>query len=213
MVKNVAGLDMAKLMIGSFGTLAVITSVNFRVHSIPEHTWTFLFTFPQLEKAIDVRDHMLTSPLQPLCLDLLSPAAAVRFSQKGYVLALRAAGSPAVLKRYERELPGAERLTNDALFWRHIQEFSSEFLQRHPEGVILRISTPLSEVLNLLKLTSGPFICRVANGVTYIYFSSWTGAARMWKAVEQQGWPSVVDFAPDQIRQKETLWHLHGGHR
>src|SRR3569833_2365954 len=31
-VKNVAGLDMGKLMVGSFGTLAVITSVNFRLH-------------------------------------------------------------------------------------------------------------------------------------------------------------------------------------
>ena len=30
-VKNVAGLDMGKLMIGSFGTLAAIVSVNFRV--------------------------------------------------------------------------------------------------------------------------------------------------------------------------------------
>ncbi len=155
---------------------------------------------------------MLTSPLQPLCLDLLSPAAAVRFSQKGYVLALRAAGSPAVLKRYEHELPGAERLTNDALFWRHVQEVSSGFLQRHPEGVILRISTPLSEIHNLLKLTSGAFICRVANGVTYIYFSSWTGAARIWKAVEQQGWPWVVDFAPDQIRRKGDTLASAGGH-
>ena len=31
-VKNVAGLDMAKMMIGSFGTLAAIATVNFRVH-------------------------------------------------------------------------------------------------------------------------------------------------------------------------------------
>ena len=30
-VKNVAGLDMGKLMIGSFGTLAAIASVNFKL--------------------------------------------------------------------------------------------------------------------------------------------------------------------------------------
>ena len=45
-VKNVAGLDMGKMMIGSFGTLAAITSVNFRLHSKPEGTATFLYTFP-----------------------------------------------------------------------------------------------------------------------------------------------------------------------
>ena len=44
-VKNVAGLDMGKLMIGSFGTLAVITSVNFRLHPMPEQTHTFVFSF------------------------------------------------------------------------------------------------------------------------------------------------------------------------
>ncbi len=31
-VKNVAGLDMGKLMIGSFGTLAAIATLNFRVY-------------------------------------------------------------------------------------------------------------------------------------------------------------------------------------
>ena len=33
-VKNVAGYDLHKLMIGAFGTLGVVTSVNFRLHSI-----------------------------------------------------------------------------------------------------------------------------------------------------------------------------------
>ena len=39
-VKNVAGYDVGKLMIGSFGTLAVITSAVFRLHPLPEaHRW------------------------------------------------------------------------------------------------------------------------------------------------------------------------------
>src|SRR5258707_778119 len=41
-VKNVAGLDMGKLMIGSFGTLAAIATVNFRVHPVPPQTRTFI---------------------------------------------------------------------------------------------------------------------------------------------------------------------------
>ena len=44
-VKNVAGLDMGKLMIGSFGTLAAIATVNFRMHPMPPETRTFIREF------------------------------------------------------------------------------------------------------------------------------------------------------------------------
>lgn len=41
-VKNVAGYDLHKLMIGGFGTLAVVASVNFRLHPLEKRarTWT-----------------------------------------------------------------------------------------------------------------------------------------------------------------------------
>ncbi len=103
-VKNVAGLDMAKLMIGSFGTLAVITSINFRVHSLPAETRTFLFAFPNLDDALEKRDSILRSVLQPVAMDLVSPAAAARVGNRGYLFAIRATGSRAVLDRYARDL-------------------------------------------------------------------------------------------------------------
>ncbi len=43
-VKNVAGYDLHKLLTGSFGTLGVITEVNFRLHPIDRHTRTFTAT-------------------------------------------------------------------------------------------------------------------------------------------------------------------------
>src|SRR5580700_10170985 len=39
-VKNVAGFDVAKLLVGSLGTLAVITEVAFRLHPLPEASRT-----------------------------------------------------------------------------------------------------------------------------------------------------------------------------
>ena len=47
-VKNVAGLDMGKLMIGSFGTLAAIAVVNFKVQPMPEVERSFLLPFDSL---------------------------------------------------------------------------------------------------------------------------------------------------------------------
>jgi glycolate oxidase FAD binding subunit len=42
-VKNVAGFDLPKLMVGSLGTLALITTVTFRLHPLPEGSTTLLF--------------------------------------------------------------------------------------------------------------------------------------------------------------------------
>lgn len=39
-VKNVAGFDLPKLMVGSLGTLGLITSATFRLHPIPEEELT-----------------------------------------------------------------------------------------------------------------------------------------------------------------------------
>jgi glycolate oxidase FAD binding subunit len=41
-VKNVAGFDLPKLMVGSLGTLGLITSVTFRLHPLPEEELTIL---------------------------------------------------------------------------------------------------------------------------------------------------------------------------
>ncbi|MGI9075268.1 MAG: FAD-binding oxidoreductase [Bryobacteraceae bacterium] len=209
-VKNVAGLDMGKLLIGSFGTLAVITSVNFRLHSMPIETRTFVFTFPDLDAAIEKRDSILASVLQPVAIDLASPAAAARLGHRGFLLAVRASGSPAVIQRYARDLSANTELTGDedVNLWRHIREFTPEFLARQPTGVVLRISSSLTSLPTLIQLVSGPSISRAGSGTTYIYLSSWQGVPPLWKAAVEHGWSAVVDFAPDDARSSNELWRL-----
>src|ERR1039458_2677189 len=102
-VKNVAGLDMSKLMIGSFGTLAAIAVVNFKLIPQPPCERTFRFSFAGLEEAVAARDAILKSPLDPAAIDLLNPAAA-EAKKPAYMLAVRAGGNAAAIARYEREL-------------------------------------------------------------------------------------------------------------
>ena len=45
-VKNVAGFDVSKLMVGSLGTLAIVAKATFRLHPLPEATQTLAFTMP-----------------------------------------------------------------------------------------------------------------------------------------------------------------------
>jgi glycolate oxidase FAD binding subunit len=209
-VKNVAGLDMGKLLVGSFGTLAVITSINMRLHPLPERTGTFLFAYANLDAAIERRDGILSGVLKPLALDILSPAASARLGRRGYVLALRAAGSRAVLNRYARELEGSERLTGaeEENFWIQIREFTPDYLKRQPNGIVVRLSTTLNDVCAVLRAVSGAAIARAASGVTCVYLSTWQGVSPLRRASQEHNWGMVIEYAPDEIRAEKELWLL-----
>ena len=108
-VKNVAGLDMGKLMIGSFGTLAAIASLNFKLAPVPEVERSFLLPFPDAASAIAARNGILQGPLQPAAIDLLNPAAGASLGNKAYLLAIRVAGNAAAVESLRARVRGDVR--------------------------------------------------------------------------------------------------------
>lgn len=200
-VKNVAGLDMGKLMIGSFGTLAAIAVINFRLHPMPAGTRTFVLEFIRAAEAVAVRDRILKSSLQPSAIDIVKSA-------EGYDLIVQAGGSSAVLDRYTRELRGASALEGaeeDAL-WEGIREFTPRYLKEHEDGVVLRVSCTLREVAKVLEVLPAPAIARAGSGVCYGYFPQ-AGDLRMMESLYRGGpGTSVVEFAPGKIRETVELW-------
>lgn len=79
-VKNVTGYDLHKLLIGSLGTLAVITRLNFRTFPAPQASRGFVASFPGPEGALALRRKIAESPLSPLTLDVLNPHLAQIFA-------------------------------------------------------------------------------------------------------------------------------------
>src|SRR6267143_3442100 len=70
-VKNVTGYDLHKLLIGSLGTLAVITRLNFRTFPAPlAGSRGFVASFPTAEGALALRGAIAQSPLTPLTFDV-----------------------------------------------------------------------------------------------------------------------------------------------
>ena len=162
-VKNVAGYDMMKLFIGSQGTLGVITSASFKLFPAPRQTRTFVAVFSSAAEALEFRYHVLRSPLDPICLELVSPEAhklLVPGSPAGawWSICLRAAGSDAVLARYRTELGSAVARemegANEQGFWRALEDFSPIAAERHPRSLSISMTLPVSDVQPVLSQVS-----------------------------------------------------------
>ncbi|MGA2135557.1 MAG: FAD-binding protein [Bryobacteraceae bacterium] len=206
-VKNVAGLDMGKLMIGSFGTLAAIALINFKVIPQPPLDRSFRFSFACLEEAIARRDTLLKCPLDFAAMDLMKLDAA-------WTLAVRAGGNTAAVARYGRELAalGARPIPagEDGVFWDAIENFTPQYLDSHGDGAVVRVSCTLKELKSVLQAAPGPAIARAGSGVCYIYFDEVREAAAFAAAMAPEHPETVVEFAPENRKAEFKLWPAPG---
>ena len=168
-VKNVAGYDLMKLLIGSYGSLGVITSANFRVYPRPKQTRTYVMRFESSAEALAMRDRIVRSPLAPLCLEIASPRA-LEYLNPGAIarrdpdhyspgspikpethwqIALQAGGSDAVLARYARELGSSVAQTLDdeaeSTLWERFAGFGDRVLARYRNSMLLQVATAVSD--------------------------------------------------------------------
>jgi len=205
-VKNVAGLDMGKLLIGSFGTLAAIATVNFKLWPMPNRRRTFVLRFGSLEAAIGKRDAILSSAMQPAAIDLLNPDGAARIGEEGWTLLIEAGGSDSLIERYSRELPDDDAVEGDAgeSLWQRVREFIPGYLSAHPEATIVRASTTLAGLPSLMTGVGGEMLARAGSGVCYACFPSPEEADR-WLTT---GLRAVIEFAPQSWRSANSaaLW-------
>jgi len=211
-VKNVAGLDVGRLLIGSFGTLAAIVSANFRSFPIPPAWRTYWRSFPELSAALEARDRILKSPLQPAALDLLNPAGAARLGHQGYLLALEAGGSLTVLERYSRELPGWEVMPPEQAeqFWSRVREFAPEHLAAFPEGCVVRVSSTLAGLASVLAAAEGPALARAGSGTVWVCFPDCESAQKWTRFASSRAWQAVIEFAPPERKLQMDLWPAPG---
>jgi glycolate oxidase FAD binding subunit len=71
-VKNVAGYDMNKLYVGSFGTLAVLTELTVKLRPLPEATTTLIVSSESRDSLLQFAKRVASSELQPASIFITS---------------------------------------------------------------------------------------------------------------------------------------------
>lgn len=81
-LKNVTGYNLTQLIIGSEGTLAVITKIIFRLIPLPKHKKVILAAFGSLENATDAVAKIFQRGITPSAIEFMERAAVVAAEER-----------------------------------------------------------------------------------------------------------------------------------
>ncbi len=124
-MKNVAGFDVSRLMVGALGTLGVLLEVSIRVLPMPEAEMTLCFAVNELQ----AMQSMQAWQAKPW------PISALAYD--GQILRLRLSGAEKALSLVASQLGGEIEWDGQA-FWLALREQQTEFF--HLPGNLWRIS-------------------------------------------------------------------------
>jgi glycolate oxidase FAD binding subunit len=122
-VKNTAGFDLPKLMVGSLGMFGVLVELTFKIFPLPETTNTLQQDYDDLDEAVQTLSRLTAIPLEINAIDLT-------FSQSGVSLLVRLAGPanamPARMQRLREFLGKGMPLEGDdeEKHWQNLREMS-----------------------------------------------------------------------------------------
>lgn len=165
-VKNVSGYDLQKLLIGSLGTLAVITRANFKTFPTPPAQVVFVAAFETMGTALAFCRAFMQSPLGAMQVEVISPESARVLKAKAameialpngrWSAVISAGGNEKVVERHRREVPSlaaqskatevtalgdtTDSMRVAAALLGSIREFPSIVLSAEAKAVIFRIA-------------------------------------------------------------------------
>jgi len=166
-VKNVAGYDVTKLLVGSYGTLGLLTEVTFRLRPLPQEERSLVLTFATPDSLDVAVEAVLRSPDPVVAVEALGTRATGLLRSEGapvpdgaYLLALRLEGTRPVLQAAVDRLAsdlGPEAVggkaavlesSDSAAFWNKIERlFYSGWQQAK---AVLKLRGPVRNAVGVL---------------------------------------------------------------
>ena len=214
-VKNVAGYDLGKLMVGSFGTLAVVTEATFRLHPVPAAQRWVSVPVEDAAQAHRLVQQVVHGQAVPAAVEIDWPRGA------GGVLTVLVEGRPAGLEARVatvRELleGGATEDDRPPAGWA-----TYPWADTAREGqTALKITCTLSGIADVLRAARGgaeeaPVALRGSAGAGVLYAALPAGTPveavaatvdRLRTTCRRYGGAAVVLDAPAAVKQAVDLW-------
>jgi glycolate oxidase FAD binding subunit len=214
--KNVAGYDLNKLYVGSYGTLAVITGLNLKLRPLPERDATMLITAKASAKLFELGQRAFASVLQPASIFLATRLPALAGQQ---ALLIRFIESEAAVEYQLRELA---RLLDEDFQVSGLSDADAQTVWQEAvnvdelAGIAVRLSLPIATVIEtfqkLQEMRQGCFASAdIGVGLIRLAFECEAAEAVEWiKAMRQAaadvGGTLFIERAPASVREETDAW-------
>ena len=224
-VKNVAGFDIPRLLVGSLGSLGLVATVTFRLHPLPESAVTVLVPGVTPARAWELAQAWRGRQLEPTSAAALAGQGGGAGAPDALDVGVRFEGfAPGVEQQVERLLDvvrglgsGAERLDDaaTAAFWRRHDAV------RTGDPLRIKVSAPPSRLDETYRSVLGPLLAELEQGGAAWYPGlglgfiagsprSAAGVARVVDAARGAltvtGGSLVVCEAPGEVRAAVDPW-------
>jgi glycolate oxidase subunit GlcD len=208
-VKNVAGYDLTKLFVGSWGTLGIIAQATLRTHPLPEAQSTLMGRFGSAREANAWSGAVLRSKLIPSRLEVLGGEA----GEGGWVGLLQIEGLAEEVEGQVREAREAaprlaELAAEDAeATWRRVGDLPVAW-----DGMVCKVCAPISRAVGVIEAARefAGVVWHAGSGVAYL-LARWEQVDAAWidvvrQAAKRAGGQLMLERATNEMKQAKGVW-------